>query len=361
MPRHHMPRVKHAAGYHCAEPMDAIDLFIGSEGTLGVITEVEVKTIDPPRKVLSLLAGWSDPAALIRFVRHVRDSNIVNPRCLEYFDSHSIRIMREISPQALSASAQAALFFEEECCEDDVDARLDTWYDLLVAHDALTDDPQGVIVADNAPRQELLYSLRHAVPAGVNEKAAAHGMPKIGTDLAVPDSALEPMMASYQSATTDVLAFLGLEEGTRTLEAALGEHERRELDPDLLPDRIRSAMEEGASTRALELLSTAWKACGLPFAFEHALFGHIGDNHLHLNFLPRTQKELVVAQRVYRQLTRKAIDFGGTASAEHGIGKTKRWALEMLFSKEEIERMMETKKALDPRAILGRGTLFEAG
>ena len=52
------------------------------------------------------------------------------------------------------------------------------------------------------------------------------------------------------------------------------------------------------------------------------LFGHIGDNHLHLNLLPKNDEELAVAKAFYDTL-KHAIALGGSVSAEHGIGKVK--------------------------------------
>ncbi len=49
---------------------------------------------------------------------------------------------------------------------------------------------------------------------------------------------------------------------------------------------------------------------------------------------------------------------GGTVSAEHGLGKRKAHLLEMQYTPEQIEAMQAVKRRLDPRGILGRGTLF---
>ena len=87
----------------------------------------------------------------------------------------------------------------------------------------------------------------------------ANGMPKVGTDFAVPDERLQWMMDAYA-----------------------------EVD--------------------------------LPYV----MFGHIGDNHLHLNMLPRTPDELVYAKEMYDELARIAVEYGGTVSAEHGIGKNQK-------------------------------------
>ncbi len=56
---------------------------------------------------------------------------------------------------------------------------------------------------------------------------------------------------------------------------------------------------------------------------EWAAFGHIGNNHVHINILPRDMADLEKALGLYQVFAEKAVEFGGTVSAEHGIGKLK--------------------------------------
>ena len=58
-------------------------------------------------------------------------------------------------------------------------------------------------------------------------------------------------------------------------------------------------------------------------------------------------------------ILKKSISLGGTVSAEHGIGKTKREFLKLLYGEKGIKEMFEVKKALDPNLILGKGNIFE--
>jgi FAD/FMN-containing dehydrogenase len=89
------------------------------------------------------------------------------------------------------------------------------------------------------------------------------------------------------------------------------------------------------------------------------LFGHIGDNHLHLNLLPTTEAELAQARTFYDGLARRAVALGGTVSAEHGIGKLKRAHLSWMVGPATLQRFRALKRHLDPAWILGRGNLLE--
>ena len=283
------PEVKSAAGY--APEDNLLDLFIGQEGTLGIITEATVRLTDLPAQVMSLLAFFPTAEEAIKFVHRARTSarnrGPVSPRCLEWYDHNALDMVREREP-GVPAAAMAGVWCEQESANDSV---LTAWLDLLESTGALVD---STLFAQDAPGRARLGRMRHAVPAVVNERVVANGMPKVGTDCAVPDAALDEIMAFYAQAPLD-----------------------------------------------------------------HVLFGHIGDNHLHLNLLPTSQAQLDTAHRYYRDVCRRAVSLGGTVSAEHGIGKLKRSHLADMVGPEVLARFSALKQHLDPAWILGRGNLLE--
>ncbi|MEC8191095.1 MAG: FAD-binding oxidoreductase [Myxococcota bacterium] len=288
------PGVKTAAGFFPAD--NALDLVIGSEGALGVITRAKLKLDRAPDGVLGLIVFFPDEATTVAFVNEARrganrrgvggEPGALSPTAIEYFDHHALRLASDRIPD-LPAEARAALFIE---VEHHGEPPLDQWWDAIVASDALADH---TIVADDETGRRRLHAVRHAIPASVNETVVANGMPKVGTDFAVPDSALEAIMAVYQTVT--------------------------------LPS---------------------------------VCFGHIGDNHLHLNLLPRTPEELATARAEYVRLAHEAVRLGGTVSAEHGIGKIKRSLLADMVGPDVLESFQRLKHHLDPNWVLGRGTML---
>src|SRR5205814_1262334 len=79
LPSYRMPQVrKHASGYYVAPGMDVIDLFIGSEGTLGVIVEIEVRLLLKPEGLLSGVVFFDSEESLLAFVRIARERSLVN-------------------------------------------------------------------------------------------------------------------------------------------------------------------------------------------------------------------------------------------------------------------------------------------
>lgn len=289
------PRVKTAAGY--APPADLLDLFIGQEGTLGVITRVTVKLTDLPHDVVGFFVFFPDRSTALSFVDTARTAarqdraGLLSPRCLEYFDRHCLDLARDRDVD-VPAEAQVGLYCEQELTSDEaLDDHLAVWWEALEASGSLADD---TILATDAPGRAKMHAIRHAIPAGLNEVVVRNGMPKVGTDLAVPDGALATMMDAYEAAP-----------------------------------------------------------------IRRVLFGHVGDNHLHLNMLPETATELAEAKAYYDQLARLAISLDGTVSAEHGIGKLKVRQLSWMIPDETLKAFRSLKRCVDERWILGRGNLFD--
>lgn len=304
LPSYQMPRTrKHASGYYIEPSMDAVDLFIGSEGTLGVITEIETLLVPVPENVLSgvvffkreenLLAFVSEARAMSLDTRAAKRADGLEARALEYFDGESLKFLRHnyaLVPQW----AAGAVFFEQETRAAAEEALLTRWLELLERHDALIDDSW---FATQEQDRRRMREFRHALPVLVNEWLARHKQPKVSTDMAVPDKEFPAMLAFYQ-------------------------------------ERL--------------------KECGL----QYVIFGHIGDNHVHVNILPRDDEEAALARNIYGQFIARAVAMGGTVSAEHGIGKLKREYLRALYGDKHLGEMAALKKAFDPQGILGRGNIF---
>ena len=91
---------------------------------------------------------------------------------------------------------------------------------------------------------------------------------------------------------------------------------------------------------------------------RYTIFGHIGDNHVHLNILPRDDDEGAYARELYVRFLKHVAAVGGTLSAEHGVGKLKRDYLHLFYSDNQLRELAALKRSLDPHGILGRGNIF---
>lgn len=291
LPSYRLPNTrKNASGYFVAPEMDAVDLFIGSEGTLGVICEVEVRLLPKPEGLLSGVVFFADEADVLALVSDVRAHG--DARALEFFDRESLNFLRQKYP-SVPDEAVGAIFFEQETNEATEEAVLTAWQELLDQHHALADS----WFATNEQDQAKLREFRHQLPVLMNEWFARYRQRKVSTDMAVPDEAFPGLFRLYKE----------------TLQSS---------------------------------------------GMRYTIFGHIGDNHVHVNILPRDDAEGGRARELYIQFLKYAASVGGTLSAEHGVGKLKRDYLHFFYTDQQLREMAALKKAFDPSGILGRGNIF---
>lgn len=312
--------VKTALGY-AVDPQapDLIDLFIGSEGTLGYIHDVTV-TLLPGAEVFAALVFWDDIDPALTFVESLQGGGLTGivPMSVEWFDRPALELAAARHPRfKVPKSAQAGLFVEQRHAKGEEDDVAIAWYEALIAAGA-PDDDRALRIARTKTDIEAFRDFRHAVPESINALARSRGLKKLGTDLAYPRGWLKPMVAYYDEAVADLPGA---------------------LDAD-----------------AIEAHEAEWGP--LPKALDSATFGHIGDNHLHLNLLPKTPAEMAAGKALYRALALHCAAAGGSISAEHGIGKFKAPLLAEVLAPGELAQMRAVKAALDPRGILAPGNVF---
>ena len=302
IPKINMPEVKNASGYYLKEDMDAVDLFIGSEGTLGIVTKIKLRLVDLPENILSSVIFFNSEDDALSFIEEARDisyktrtdqSDNIDALALEFMDDNCLDFLKNDYPQ-IPADAKASVWFEQETTERNDEKLFNDWASLIAKHRGNT---ETAWFAFSEKDKRNLEEFRHSVSAKANEFIARNNVKKLGTDVAVPDNKFNIFYKDCKSLVTK---------------------------------------------------------SGLKFI----AYGHFGNSHLHLNMLPSNEEEYKRGKEIYRQICEKAVNLGGTISAEHGVGKLKTEYLEMMYGKDNIEKMAEIKKILDPNLILGQGTLF---
>ncbi len=291
---------KNAAGYFSAPGMDPLDLLIGMDGTLGVITSLTLRLLPAVPGIFSLAIFFSDPQAAVACAEVIRASSRgiklrrgISPASLEFMDERSLALLRPDFP-SLPETARSVLLIEQEYPAKREDAALTDWSDFLEAEDV----PENMIwFAETEQDRARLRELRHALPERVNTLVRQRKLPKVGTDMAVPEDVFPGMLGVY---------YQGLE------------------------------------------------ASGLDFL----VFGHIGECHLHANVLPHNQVEYNAAKSLYLRFAQEAVARGGTVSAEHGIGKIKHDFLKLMVGEKGFREMARVKRCFDPALILNRDNVF---
>jgi D-lactate dehydrogenase (cytochrome) len=301
-----MPAVKNAAGYHVQDNMDLLDLFVGAEGTLGAVVEAELRLLPLPPVRWGVLVFLPSLPASLDLVRRVRRSG--GAAALEFFDGRALELLRRqkaTNPafaelEEIPAGAAAAVYVEYHGTDEDA---------VTLAVGALAEDAAACGASDESTRaatsdreMERLKAFRHALPEAVNlligeRKKTEPGLTKLGTDMAVPDAHLEAVVRLYE----DGLGGAGL---------------------------------------------------------DSVMFGHIGNNHLHVNILPRSLADYEAGKALYLEWARAVVAMGGSVSAEHGIGKLKVALLETLYGVEAVRQMRAVKRVFDPQGRMCPGNLF---
>lgn len=307
VPSYPQPPTKNVAGYHSGRDMDLIDLLIGSEGTLAVITEAELYLSPKPEREFAATLFFEDEESALNAVESLKRVNTPTITAIEYFDANALALLRQrrielgpasgIPPGLPESPGAHALYIDAASAVD----HLETAVESILA----TTKPTANWAAFDRDERDRLRGFRHALPETVNGIIADRqrqypGLTKLGTDMAVPEGCLK----------------------------------------EIIDFQKRLLRESG---------------------LEFLVFGHIGDNHPHINLLPRSLDEYDKGKRLYAELAAKTIEMGGSIAAEHGIGKLKIHFLAMMLGPEGMREIRRLKQAIDPDNRLGRGNLLATG
>ena len=280
---------------------DLKQLFIGSEGTLGIITAAVLKLFPIPRTRRTAIVAVPSPAdavALLALLRgecgdRISAFELISRRCMELVLRH-IPGTREPLEQrhAWYVLAELADANAASLLHDEVERALATAAERGMIVDAA--------IAANETQKQALWRLRETIP-----------------------------------------------------EAARAE-------PDVLYRHDIAV----AISKVPELIATADAALARTFPDSRVIcFGHIGDGNLHFNvFVPGrrdepTAREATDVNRVVHDIVERC---GGTFSAEHGIGQAKRDELVRYKSSSELALMQSVKRALDPNNLMNPGKVLSA-
>ena len=301
LPEMNMPKTKNASGYFLKPDMDLVDLFIGSEGTLGVITQAKLKLLPIPENIISAVIFFDNVENALNFVmesdniKHAlaeKSNPDLHPTGIEFFDRRALDFLRDLFPQ-IPEGSDAAIWFEEDSPVN-VESHLNIWHEFIEKHHG---DLNNSWIATSPAEREKFKDFRHAVSWKVNESMAQKGLRKVGTDTAVPKKNFRQFFA------------------------------------------VINDLAEQSN-------------------IDYLVYGHFGNYHPHLNLLPRNEEEFKRAKELYHQICLKSIELEGTVSAEHGIGKMKHQYLLDMYGEEVVRGMAVIKKKLDPNLILGIGNIF---
>lgn len=262
--------------------LDITSLIVGSEGTLGIITEATIHVIPRPECVEGAWLGFDTEFDAVCWASGLFRAGIL-PRSLELIDREALAALG--ADHALPLNSPVAIHIEL----DGGAASVRTQLDRVIALDR--DVPQ--FCAGSAVERERLRTLRRAISEALRAKFPR----KLSDDIAVPRSAMSTFLKRAQQ--------LAGAHGVRI-----------------------------------------------------AAYGHLGDGNLHLNRLAVDDRERKRAEILREPLLTLTLELGGTLSAEHGIGLTKRDELTKEQSTELIALQHGIKRVFDPHGIMNPGKVL---
>ncbi len=302
-----LPATKATLGYPLAADMDLIDLFVGSEGTLGVITEVELRLAQRPESSIGVLSVAPDEAAALLLVENARSNAEIHFDAIEYFDAAALQLVKAKKVMDGSQSQLPEIptwegygvYLEFSGTEEETEEACIPLEELFEKSGLSLDDTWAAMEPAEMAAQRIF---RHAVPEAVNgiigrRKLEFPEIHKVGTDMAVPDNRLRDVFAMYRQGLKDS-------------------------------------------------------------GIDSVIFGHIGDNHVHVNLLPKDMEELAKAKQMYLEWAKQVVAMGGAVAAEHGIGRMKKEMLQVQYGSEVLNQMLAVRHAFDRNGVFAPGVLF---
>lgn len=275
------------------------DLLIGAEGTLGIVTAATMKLFAKPRARITAWAAVASPSNALALLERARARCGSTLTAFELVSDYAVSLVEKHVPGSAAPFDRRppyAVLLEVSDHEDEAHARtlLETLLADAIEHGSVAD----AVVAETLAQSRSLWALRE----NISEAQAAEGK-NIKHDISVPISRIADFIASTDAA-----------------------------------------------------LAAAYPAIRM------VTFGHLGDGNLHYNVSPPpgVPDERFLSQQpgINRIVHDAVVAFGGSISAEHGIGQLKRDELALYKDPGELALMRAIKSAIDPLGIMNPGKVL---
>jgi FAD/FMN-containing dehydrogenase len=278
---------KDTAGY------DLKQLFIGAEGTLGIITAACLRLQPAINDVSTFMVAIPSPAAAVRLLSDLRESLGDALQAFELIPDRAIRFVTRHIPGTRNPFEETYPWYVLAACTGSV-SEIENALALAIEKDRALD----ALIAKNSSESDALWKIRHTI----SEAQKYEGV-SLKHDVSIPIDRIGEFM--------------------EVADAAIMRH--------------------------------------VPNA-RIVAFGHVGDGNVHWNVSqPKNDTEEQFLQE--RDAVAKIVydivdDFGGSFSAEHGIGQARRHYLKQYRSQAELDTMRAIKSALDPQGIMNPGKVL---
>jgi FAD/FMN-containing dehydrogenase len=281
---------------------DLKNIFIGSEGTLGVITGATLKLFEKPKNKVVSFVALADPSAALRLLKLAQEIHSNELTAFELMSDECIRLVEKHvdaarSPLATRSDWYVLLELSSSSDEQALSARIESLLEKAMEHEWISD----AAISSSIAQFNAIWSLRE----NISEAQAAEGK-TIKHDISLPISVIPPFI--------------------------------KEVTKQLL-DRFSNV--------------------------RMVVFGHLGDGNLHFNLSPafgleKSQIQVFTGfENEVNKLVHDAVnDLNGSISAEHGLGVLRRDEASRYRSETERRLMKTLKKSFDPKNLMNPGKVI---
>ncbi len=278
------------------------DLYIGSEGTLGIISAATLKLFPIPVARCTALLALDSVQAAIAMLALARAGMGASLTGFELMAGNCLQDVTRCFPQQRlpfqGVAAQAAWYALLELSDSESEEHARTRFEHVIGQAIEAEIVQDAVIAESVGQSQALWHLRESIPLAEKELGKS-----IKHDVSIPLARMDEFIKSTNAALQQ--AFPGI---------------------------------------------------------QHVIFGHLGDGNLHYNVAPGqgwAEGQLLAQQdAVYRLVHDSVHAVGGSISAEHGIGQLKRAVLPNYKDAVEMQLMYSIKAALDPQGIMNPGKVL---
>lgn len=283
-------RVKDVTGYNM------VQLMVGAEGTLGIITRVIVKLLPLPAARVVMMVMFNELQPALAVVPRILGELRVVPAAIEFMDRLSIEVTYNyLGVKKPREDMGALLLFEMDGDDRDVVRNMT----LKIGDFCLENGALDAVIAETPREQEELWRVRIACPEALKN---------IGSQ------------------------------------------------GSLLEDIVVPITNIGALLEAVGELAARYNI--VPVAMGHAGDGNVHINAARFPGVTLEDWKRIIPQ-FFNDLYTKARALGGTISGEHGIAHKRKPYLGLVMGEDEINSMKKIKRALDPQNILNPGKKFD--
>ena len=274
------------------------DLFIGSEGTLGVITAATLKVFPKPKNIYTALLSVDSPKQSIEILNYIRNNLSIPLTAFELMNNFSIELVNKHMDKASIPIEKFKWLILVEFSSIEVSKNeKDKIENLLseILHQNLAKD---IFISQSSKQAKDMWYIRESISEAQKKEGGS-----IKNDISIPIKDISKFINNAEKISKKVIP------GSRSV-----------------------------------------------------IFGHIGDGNIHFNISQPVKSDrdkfIKKDKKLRKKINDLTIELNGSISAEHGIGLTKKADLKK-YMKKDVELFKLIKKSFDPKNIMNPGKIID--